>query len=43
MHCGTYDRVPADICAGHGGAVDVRSNTDVAEHGTAVRLSFPAH
>jgi hypothetical protein len=32
----------SDICAAHGGAVDLRSKTDAAEHGTAVRLSFPA-
>jgi signal transduction histidine kinase len=31
----------SDICAAHGGAVEIRSNTDGPEHGTAVRLSFP--
>jgi signal transduction histidine kinase len=31
----------SDICAAHGGAVEVRSNTDRLEHGTAVRLAFP--
>jgi signal transduction histidine kinase len=31
----------ADICAAHGGAVDVRSQTAVADHGTTVRLTFP--
>jgi signal transduction histidine kinase len=28
----------SDICAAHGGAAEVRSNTDVSGHGTAVRL-----
>jgi signal transduction histidine kinase len=32
----------SDICAAHGGAVDVRSKTDIVDHGTAVRLVFPA-
>jgi signal transduction histidine kinase len=32
----------SDICAAHGGSVDVRSNTDVSEHGTTVRLAFAA-
>jgi signal transduction histidine kinase len=31
----------SDICAAHGGTVDVRSNIDPAEHGTSVRLTFP--
>ena len=30
-----------DICAAHGGTVEVRSSTDAAEHGTTVRLTFP--
>jgi signal transduction histidine kinase len=30
----------SDICAAHGGTVDVRSNTDVPEHGTTVRLTL---
>ena len=32
----------SDICAAHRGKVDVRSTTDVSEHGTTVRLTFPA-
>ena len=32
----------SDICAAHGGSVDVRSHTDVSKHGTTVRLSFAA-
>lgn len=31
----------SDICAAHGGKVDVRSNTGASEHGTTVRLTFP--
>jgi signal transduction histidine kinase len=31
-----------DMCAAHGGTIDVRSNTDSSQHGTAVRLTFPA-
>jgi signal transduction histidine kinase len=31
----------SDICAAHGGAVEIRSHTDGFEHGTVVRLSFP--
>jgi signal transduction histidine kinase len=31
----------ADICAAHGGTVDVRSSTDVSEHGTTIRLTLP--
>lgn len=30
-----------DVCAAHGGTVEVQSNTDVSEHGTTVRLTFP--
>jgi signal transduction histidine kinase len=30
-----------DICAAHGGTVDVRSSTGGADHGTTVRLTFP--
>jgi hypothetical protein len=30
----------SDICTAHGGTVDVRSDTDGAEHGTIVRLTF---
>ena len=29
-----------DICAAHGGTVDVRSSTGVVDHGTTVRLAF---
>ena len=32
----------SDVCAAHGGTVDVHSKTDVSEHGTTVRLTFPA-
>ena len=32
----------SDICAAHGGTVDVRSSTGAADHGTIVRLTFPA-
>ena len=32
----------SDICAAHGGSVEVRSQTNVAEHGTTVRLLFAA-
>jgi signal transduction histidine kinase len=32
----------SDICAAHGGTIDLRSNTGTVEHGTAVRLVFPA-
>jgi signal transduction histidine kinase len=32
----------SDICTAHGGTVDVRSSTNIAEHGTTVRLTFPA-
>jgi signal transduction histidine kinase len=35
--------VIADVMAGHGGTVDVRSSTDAQHHGTAVRLTFPAN
>ena len=31
----------ADICAAHGGTVDVRSSTDVSAHGTTIRLTLP--
>jgi signal transduction histidine kinase len=31
----------SDICAAHGGTVDVRSNTDVSDHGTIVRMTLP--
>lgn len=31
----------SDICAAHGGTVDVHSNTDASEHGTTIRLTFP--
>ena len=30
----------SDICAAHGGTIDVRSNTDVSGHGTIVHLTF---
>jgi signal transduction histidine kinase len=30
----------SDICAAHGGSVDVQSRVDASEHGTTVRLSF---
>ena len=30
----------SDICAAHGGAVEVRSHTDGSDHGTAVRLAL---
>jgi signal transduction histidine kinase len=30
-----------DICAAHGGTIDVRSRIDGSEHGTAVRLTLP--
>jgi signal transduction histidine kinase len=33
--------VISDICAAHGGIVDVRSNTDVSGHGTIVRMTLP--
>jgi signal transduction histidine kinase len=33
----------SDICAAHGGTVDVLSDTGASEHGTTVRLTFPAH
>ncbi len=32
----------SDICAAHGGTVDVHSKADVSEHGTTVRLTFVA-
>ncbi len=32
----------ADICAAHGGSVDLRSHTNVSEHGTTIRLLFAA-
>jgi signal transduction histidine kinase len=32
----------ADMCAAHGGRIDVRSRVDAADHGTTVRLTFPA-
>jgi signal transduction histidine kinase len=32
----------SDICGAHGGAVDVRSSTDRAGHGTTVRMTFAA-
>jgi signal transduction histidine kinase len=31
----------SDVCAAHGGGVDVRSSTGVADHGTTVRLMLP--
>ena len=31
----------SDICAAHGGTIDVRSSIDASEHGTTVRLTFP--
>jgi two-component system sensor histidine kinase TctE len=34
--------VMADLCAAHGGKIDVRSTTDASSHGTIVRLTFPA-
>jgi signal transduction histidine kinase len=30
----------SDVCAAHGGTVDVRSNTDASGHGTTVRMTF---
>ena len=30
----------ADVCAAHGGTVDVHSSTGVSDHGTAVRMTF---
>lgn len=32
----------SDVCAAHGGAADVRSATGPADHGTTVRMTFPA-
>jgi signal transduction histidine kinase len=32
----------ADVCAAHGGAVDVRSDTDASVHGTTVRMTCAA-
>ncbi len=32
----------SDICAAHGGAIDVRSSVEASDHGTTVRLMFPA-
>jgi signal transduction histidine kinase len=32
----------SDICAAHGGTIDVRSRVEPSEHGTTVRLMFPA-
>jgi signal transduction histidine kinase len=33
--------VMSDVCAAHGGRIDVRSSTDPSGHGTTVRLTFP--
>jgi signal transduction histidine kinase len=30
----------ADVCAAHGGTVDVRSETGVSDHGTRICLTF---
>jgi signal transduction histidine kinase len=32
----------SDICAAHGGSVDVRSSIQASDHGTTVRLVFPS-
>jgi signal transduction histidine kinase len=32
----------SDICAAHGGTVDVRSSTDPSDHGTTIRLTLPS-
>lgn len=32
----------SDVCAAHGGTVDVRSSTGAADHGTTVRMTFAA-
>ena len=32
----------SDVCAAHGGAVEVRSAAGAADHGTTVRMTFPA-
>jgi two-component system sensor histidine kinase QseC len=34
--------VMADVCAAHGGRIDVRSSTEASNHGTTVRLTFAA-
>jgi signal transduction histidine kinase len=33
--------VMSDVCAAHGGRIEVRSSTDSADHGTSVRLTLP--
>ena len=32
----------SDICVAHGGTIDARSSIEAGEHGTTVRLTFPA-
>jgi len=32
----------SDICAAHGGTVDVRSSTNPSDHGTTIRLTLPS-
>lgn len=32
----------SDVCVAHGGAVEVRSATGASDHGTTIRMTFPA-